>query len=265
MAEILDNPAFDEDDMRCILFAACAFCALASGAFAAEAVTEVDVKPLTEGDLLSLDGPTVPVAPPQAGTASPWSVWAEVSTLGLGAAVDYRVTPEWGVRLVGNGVAYSRNEKLGSLTYNKDNTLASGGVIADYYPMGDGLRLSGGVRYNGNGSDISASPGGPVSLGGQSFQASEVGRLSGSISYAPVSPYLGIGYEGEIASGLVLVGEIGTMIQTGRKVKLDSSGGSLSGTPQMQQALDAERQSIGHDLDSTKFYPVASLAMKYSF
>ena len=82
-----------------------------------------------------------------------------VGTLGIGPELDARITAiPFGLRVGGNFFSLSRNVSSDDIEYHGHADLQSGAFTADWYPFWSGLRVSGGIRLNGNKGTVDALP-----------------------------------------------------------------------------------------------------------
>lgn len=201
--------------------------------------------------------PAYAAAEPAAG------IGLQVSTLGLGIEAQM---PIGGLALRGGGnyLALSPERTIEGIRYDADIELKSIGALVDWYPGLGGLRLSGGVRLNGNSIDLAASPGQSVTIGGTTYSPAQVGQLSGAVDFNRFAPYLGIGWQGAVADGRMLIGlDFGALYQGRPDVRL--SAGGAAANPALAADLAREAADIENDLGAFRFFPVISLTFTYRF
>ncbi len=193
-----------------------------------------------------------------------FTVGPTFGTLGAGLEAGIRVGSNFGIRLDASGLAPTFNRTIQGIPYKLNATLASGGPMADFYPFGNGFRLTGGIRINGNGANVISTPTGTVTINGDSFSAAQVGTLTGSVAYNRVAPYLGIGFAGNVTRWLVLGFDVGVLYQGSPRVSLAATG-SLAGNPMLQADIDQQRSAIKNDLGFTAWYPAITLSALIRF
>lgn len=202
---------------------------------------------------------------PAAGRAEGITIAPQVSTLGLGGELGARLSDSLGVRVQGNALSLSPGRRMDGVPYKADVDLRSGGVVVDWYPSGGVFHLSAGVRLNGNGVGLDASPSQPVELGGTTYTPDRLGRLTGSVTFAPVAPYLGLGWQAGLMEGRLSVGiDVGVLFQGRPDVDLAASGPAAA-DPAFQRDLDAHRRVVADDLEVMRFFPVVALTITYKF
>lgn len=201
---------------------------------------------------------------PNAAAAEPASgVGAQVSTLGLGAEAQMALGG-LGLRGSANYLALSPDRSIDGIRYEADVELKSAGAVIDWYPGLGGFRLSGGVRLNGNGIDLTAAPNQSVNIGGTSYSPAQLGQLTGTVDFNRVAPYLGIGWQGAMANGRVLIGlDFGALYQGRPEVRLAASGAAAN--PGLAADLAREATEIENELGAFRFFPVISLTLTYRF
>lgn len=189
-----------------------------------------------------------------------------ISTLGIGLDAGLRLSETFGLRFGGNWLNLSFDRTVDDVDYDADATLASLGALVDVHPFEGGFRLTGGLRFNFNQAELTGRPNDDVTIGDQTFAASDVGVLEGDVSFDPVAPYLGLGYGATLLEGALTIGfDLGVMYQGRADVDLDAEGGVLEGDPVLEANLQEEEDDIEDDLADYQFYPVVGLAVIYRF
>ena len=183
---------------------------------------------------------------------------ANVGTLGIGADLGVHVTDFVGLRLTGNYLAFDVSRSLGGVNYALDLNYVSAGGVVDIYtfallPLGDGLRLSAGVRWNGNEIDFGTSTTTAVQIGANTYAVNT--RLDGTIDFGEVAGYAGIGYVFTPAPFVRVALDAGVLLQGSPNVSLRTTNPAVSAAD-----LRAEEAQIEKDLDFLRYYPVLSLS-----
>ena len=206
--------------------------------------------------------------PPASTTSLPNGLFVSpaISTLGVGLEAGIRANETIGFRLGGHWLNVDFDRNINDVDYDADANLASFGTLLDYHPFQGGFRLSGGLRFNFNSADLTGTPNSDVTIGGETFAASDVGTLEGNVSYDIVAPYVGLGYGATLLEGALSIGfDMGVMYQGEANVDLDAEGGALQGSAILEDNLALEEDDIEDDLDDYLFYPVVGLAVIYRF
>jgi hypothetical protein len=142
----------------------------------------------------------VPNSPPAAADKR-WNVGvsAQAGTLGfLGLNAGYRFSDKLHGRLgyqFGN-VGYDLNNS--GVDYSTNLNLSNLSLLGDYYPFGGGLRLTGGLVFQGNTLSGTAKPNGvsQVNLGTNSYTlgaGQQIERIGSEVTFgSSVAPYIGL-------------------------------------------------------------------------
>lgn len=149
------------------------------------------------------------------------------------------------------GIDYQAKAKLNRL-----------GVFADWFVLG-GMRLTGGVTFNGMNLNLQAQGnGGTINIGGTDYTTSPDDRLDVKIEFPRTTPYLGIGYGHHQGTGLGFVFDLGASIGKA-KLTATPSGPNLS---QVDPAdIDRELEELRDGVGKAKFFPQLSLGLTYRF
>ncbi|MDP3651995.1 MAG: hypothetical protein Q8R67_09965 [Rhodoferax sp.] len=183
------------------------------------------------------------------------TVYTQLGTNGLGIGYAASVSDDWAVRGQYNTMKQSFSGDVGdfgsgsSLDVKIDfNSLQ---LVGDWYPMGEGFRVSGGVVFNNN--KITLNGTGSVNNGPQTAVTAEIKMSDG------VAPYLGIGYstKPKVAKGLGFNFDLGVMVQN-PKATLTAPAASAAD-------VAAEQAQMQDAVDKLKYMPVLALGISYSF
>jgi hypothetical protein len=187
-------------------------------------------------------------------------------TLGVGPELSLRPIENFGVRGNVTWLGFGLNENVDDIEYDGDVNLLSVGAMADWYPFDGGLRISAGVRWNGNDLDLSARPANAVTIGGVTYTPAEIGRLTGTADANDFAPLLTLGWGGSLKSGLTLGVEAGFAYQGALKIgDLRARGGLLEADPSLLADLEAEEERIEREVKSYRYLPVLQVMLLYRF
>jgi hypothetical protein len=190
-------------------------------------------------------------------------------TLGVGPEVGVRVSRSVGFRanaMVGNSGLVDVDAQSDDIDFEGPVKTRSVGAMLDYYPGGEGFRISAGFRLNGHKAVLRASPTTNTTIGPRTVTPVQVGTLRASYRVRDWAPALTVGYAGDIAPRLSLGVEAGAVYHGAPRItSLTSSGGTLSGDPGFAADLESERMLIQNDISDYKFYPVAQVSLAYRF
>ena len=203
---------------------------------------------------------------PGSAFAGDFGLDAHVSTLGLGAELNYSINSYFTARLDVNRYNYTYTGTKSQIDYNFDLHLKSYSGMLDWHPFAGTFRITGGYFSNSNEITAVAVPTGNYTINGHTYTAAEVGTLSGDISFNKTVPYLGFGWStlGTESTGLGVNFDLGVLFQGSPVVKLSSTG-PASGNAQYKADLAAEQTKLQGDVNSFKSYPVVSLGLMYRF
>lgn len=205
--------------------------------------------------------------------ALPGSAWAtdlgldaHASTLGLGAELNYTLNSYFTVRGDYNRYNYSYTGTKEQIGYNFDLHLKSYALYLDWHPFAGVFRVSAGYFSNKNEILAVAVNQSSYTINGNTYTPSQVGTLSGDITFNQNVPYLGLGWStlGSDSRGIGVSFDIGALFQGSPKVKLAATGSATTNAT-FQSDLAAEQNKVQGDLNSFKTYPVVSFALVCRF
>ena len=195
--------------------------------------------------------------------AQGFAIGAKVSTLGISFELDKSITNNLNVKAGGAFFSYSQDGGGGTddYTYNAKLDLSSFFLLADWFPFGNSIRLTGGALINLNEANIALTPTDSYKVGGDTYTPKDLGVLSAKIDFNKVSPYIGLGLGNPTSgsSGLKFTFDIGTIYQGAPTVDL-----SATGLIEPSAAPDQEAQ-LEDNLNWFKWYPVVSFGLMYKF
>lgn len=187
-------------------------------------------------------------------------------TLGVGPELSLRPIENFGLRGNVTWLGFKLNEDVDDISYDGGVDLLSVGAMADWYPFDGGLRVSAGVRWNGNDLRLAARPANAVTIGGVTYTPAEIGRLTGTVDANEVAPLLTLGWGGRLKSGLTVGVEAGFVYQGALKISnLRARGGLLEADPGLLADLEDEEERIEDEVKSYKYLPVLQLMFLYRF
>lgn len=191
----------------------------------------------------------------------------QIGTLGIGAEYGRLLTDRLGVRVGGSFFRFGYDFTEDDIDYETDLEFQDFRALADFYPFGNGFRLTGGAiradhSISGTGSPAEGS--GDFEIGDNTYSADEVGTLTLTLDFPETVPYFGIGWASRGGPGFgfqpfadlgVAIGSFDASIRT---------TGALS-DPQFQGDLELERQKVQEQVDRVKVWPVLSLGFAIRF
>jgi len=220
--------------------------------------------------LAALTGGLILGTIPQAGAAEdevnyqPFTLGAEVGTLGLGGAVSWRFSDHFGARSGVNFFFYNHTDDIEGNDYDADLQLLSFPLAIDYFPSkSSAFRVTLGVLLNLNELDGSTPLGQPVELNGNNYADAGL-SLNLHSEQELMSPFIAIG--GNIHFGKAknwsLGYELGVAYTGSPDVSLTRTGAP---NPGLDADLAAERQQLEDKAEDYKFYPIVKVSVNFSF
>lgn len=195
-----------------------------------------------------------------------------VGTTGVGAHATFPVTPNVDVRLGMGYLGYNYRGSTSTMKYNLDLSAKTYDALVDWYPeKGSSFRVTGGITYNGNPIDVRGQPNaaGALGIGGNIYNAGEVGSVNGKVSFNKFQPYLGIGWGRKLKDekGWSFSTDLGVLFQGSAKTSLNAGGCTASAAVCNQLASDVARESsaLAHEMNKFKVYPVLRVGLRYKF
>lgn len=199
--------------------------------------------------------------PPAAATAQGLGVGARGGTLGLGGELAIGLTDRFVVR---GGIGLSPFEP--NATFDEIDVALS---IPTWYNAGvdlyvnGAMRIGGGILMKRDEPELKGELSAPQDIGGTVFAPQELGTLTGVIDSSDRALYLLIGFGRHTAPGTGLFLDLGVAFLGDPDVTLAASGGTLSGDPATQTALDQEAQRFEDDMRTyLRFWPILSLGLR---
>lgn len=178
--------------------------------------------------------------------------YAQPLSTSFGLRVDLASVGEVQEQRSNNGIQYDAKLKL--------NRAA---LLADWFPLESGFRITAGVTSNQYQLDLQASgAGGTLTIGGTTYTTSAADGLLVNVRFPTTSPYLGLGWGHQVSKGLRFSADVGAMV--GRATLTSVVSGPLA--QRVSQAdLDAELASWRNTVARVRAFPQLSLGLGYSF
>lgn len=198
-------------------------------------------------------------------------VSATVGTTGLGLHASVPMRSDMNARFGVNFLDYSTDGNTSNVNYDFKLKMKTVDALLDYFPMGNGFRVSGGVVYNGNKIEARGRPNaaGTFRLNGTTYTAATVGTLNGEIDFRKVAPYLGIGWGNAVAKdrGWGVSADLGILFQGTPRTTLTNAGctGTAALCAQLASDIAAENRALRDEVKDFKAFPVARIGVHYRF
>jgi hypothetical protein len=140
-------------------------------------------------------------------------------------------------------------------------------VGLDLY-LGGSFRIGGGMLFKPDDPTITATLQGTaeIDIGGQTYTASDVSEVVGSLSTKDSAPYVLIGFGKHTAPGVGLFLDLGVAFMGDSQVTLVATDGNpvIIDSAAFQQRLLDEAQNLDNDLPAwaKKYWPIASIGLR---
>ena len=210
------------------------------------------------------------VALGSAGAAHAAGVGLRAGTTGLGADIGWSVAPLVSARLGYSAYDHNTSVNTSDVHYDGKLKLRNLSALLDFTPVPGTFRLTAGIVGDNNKYDLTGQPtGGTFTLNGTTYQASQVGSLTGNVKPArSAAPYLGVGWGNVAGAGVNFYADLGIMFQGSPKASLTAtcgSGLSAGQCAQLQSDTAAQQQQLQDKLKNFKYYPVANIGVTIGF
>ncbi|WP_338439226.1 hypothetical protein [uncultured Aquabacterium sp.] len=154
-----------------------------------------------------------------------------------------------------DGIDYKGKLKIGRL-----------GVFADYFPLGNGFRLTGGLTFNQIKFNLNANPnaGTVQSIGDTNVTLSSNDYFNVTVKFPTVTPFLGVGYghKPQSGTGLGFHADLGASIG---RAKLSVDTNLVSKGLVTQADVDKELADLRGGVGKVRFVPQISFGVSYAF
>ena len=205
---------------------------------------------------------SAPAAEPYAATGFPYLL------VGVAQPID----PSFALRADFGSIAHHRysgstsdNDFKGSIKYDR------GALLADWFVLQGGFRLSAGATFNDAKATVTASShGGKITLGGVQYDApSSLYYVQSELSFPRATPYVGIGWgHQQSAPGLSFNFDLGASLGTAKATPLKASpalASELALNSQGASDLQQENRDFQDEVHKLKAIPQLTIGLGYRF
>ena len=195
------------------------------------------------------------------------AVGATVGTPGSGLDVQVKIGPIFTLRGSLDRLGHSADKRYDGIDYNADIAFDTLGAFVDMHPLANGLMISGGAYLGSRDVALTATPTGPVDIGGQTYTPGQVGTLNGTVKLADIAPFVGIGWDDTFyrQSRWGFRAIAGVAWSDKPEVALTSTGGSLSNDATFRARLRDESRNITDEAEGYGLFPVIQVGLNYKF
>lgn len=197
-----------------------------------------------------------------AGTVSAetgWGLGAKVGTLGYGAEVIKRFTPQLAARVGFNTYSYSDSRTEDDIKYDADLNLRNTTLILDWHPFENGFRLSLGYLFSSNDLELESTSTGTVTIGDSTYSLNG-NYVNGDVQLGN-GAYVGVGYGHGGAAGWSFTADLGVVLQGTPEVDLTTNITQAG----IEEDIRREESNLEDDLDEFDRYPVIAVGASYGF
>ncbi len=192
-------------------------------------------------------------------------ITVSAGTLGVGLEIAHTLpVANLTGRLAWNGFNYDYDDSIDGVDYELGLELGSVTALLDWRPWGRAMHFTAGLVFNDNAIDVVAAPAASYAIGGQTFDADQVGNLRGNVGFDDLVPYLGFGWNVPVAPKTALSLELGVVFQGSPQLTLTADG-TLSGETLFQGELAAEQAKFQDDIGKYEYFPVIALGVQRRF
>ena len=192
--------------------------------------------------------------------ASATEVGVRASSLGLGLEVSQGIAPFVDARVMTGVATFNADGNAQGLNYTGKVKLSNVAAVADVHVPLTSIRFTGGLLFNSDRVDITGQPAGATyTINGGTYPSALVGTINGTLTFNPVAPYLGFGYDGTAKHHLGVSFDAGAVFQGSPNLTLTSS----NPVPSAQFATDllAAQRKAQSNLNYFKVYPVVTVTL----
>lgn len=202
------------------------------------------------------------------------AVGVTLGTSGIGFEVTKPFTDKVRGRLKLSFLDYDYEGEEDDIEYDFNFKNNTAGLILDWHPFAGRFHLSMGVMNTAMEIGLKSQSQGSYNIGGTKYIGDV--KLDGNIEFAPVSPYLGLGWNTKVANtGINFTAEIGVLMVGSPKVSINATGSAeeeggpkidnVQRNPEFQEKLEKERQELEDDLKDFKIWPGINIGIAYQF
>ena len=186
--------------------------------------------------------------------AQAFTVGAGVGTMGIYVEPTLKTGPKSSLRMpIGFGKRKFSTSFEG-IDYDVSGSVGGVGVLADYYPAGGALRVSGGLFKTD--LNVSGRTTGSVEVGENTYVGVDLSTRGGPSN--SVAPVLSVGYDGHVGAGWGVSTDVGVMYVGGWTTSITDATGTIA-----QSDIDAELQAVDEQLSDINILPFVKFGATY--
>lgn len=199
-------------------------------------------------------------------------VGLSLSSAGIGGHVSIPIKPSvLNARFGLNYFSYSYNGTTSDVDFGFKLGMQSYDALLDWFPFEGSFRLTAGMIYNANKITANGRPNiaGRYIINGHTYDANNVGNLTGSITFPSVVPYLGFGFgnTSRANSRWTFFSDTGILLNSAPSAKVRTS--NCTASPTVCADLDRDLGELSNSLNDAfrlfKIYPIVRIGIAYRF
>jgi len=212
--------------------------------------------PLTYTAVLLVSAASLLAAAP---ARAEFGIGINVGNLGFGVEARQTLSPSLDLRFGIAGIAYHTDFDYDDINYDITQSTAVPEVKLDWRPMQGMFRLTFGLAYYNQVSNLELTPevGGLYQIGNTTYTAAQVGMLTGKVSHHVGAPYFGVGWDFLSNKNLGFTIDAGAYYRNEPDVWLTSTG--------TVSASDLALEANNIKDDTWAVLPVVKLGMLFRF
>lgn len=193
-----------------------------------------------------------------------FGIGIKAGTLGLGVEATWRPLPYIDLRVGTNFYDYDDVGDQAGVLYDAELSLDTVYGTANFrFPLSP-FRVTAGLFANNNELTLTSQEAGTFTIGGTTYNASDVGTLRSVTDFGSTAPYVGFGYDFSLLGKVGLIFDVGVLWQGEPNVSI-SADGPIASQPLFQQSLEAERVELQDEISDYKAWPVVSMGFVVNF
>jgi hypothetical protein len=166
---------------------------------------------------------------------------------------DYMTLGQRSKDTLESGIAYRGNVKLGRAA-----------LLADVFPFGGWFRFTAGAAFNDYSIGLDATgAGGTLTIGDRTYTTTAADGLNVQVKFPRTTPYLGLGWGHQSASGWRFSADIGAAL--GKATVTATPRGALAAQADIQTNIDKELVDLRDGVGKVKAIPQLSVGVGYAF
>jgi len=203
--------------------------------------------------------------------------YAKTGFLGTGLGIFHGLTDNFSLRADTTTMKkFQRDFSSGGIDYQANLTANQFGVYSDWFPFGNGFRLSAGLQRRKLKAQAQGRPSTPgvIVIHNTRVAFDPEDNITGQIKFPSTAPYLGFGwgYNGAQTGGFGLIIDLGIafgrpsttlIVSESLQKKLDIA--ARAGATTAAAELEGQRQKLAKTAEKIKVFPQAYLGISYRF